>query len=295
MPALSLPLGWTFLASPNAGFLNVIIRDVLSWVGIHLGTGPLNINSWPGLIFLYTIFLTGFAYLIMSSAIRNVDTNILEAARLAGAGPLRVFKDILVPSIKSSFLAAFLLCLLPALAMYTVPVVIGPAANINVLSVTIVSMVSGLYPPQFGKAFLTGLLLLIPILLAWFVARRAGRGKGQALLSTTRGSQSLMELGRRGRRLGRLVLFLYMVIAVVLPIIGLLWVAGEAFWSGQLSGAWNPWPNVRSLLHNDQAMSGIKNSLLLGILGSIVIMAVAQLLSFGQKLFPVSGGCWTGW
>lgn len=293
MPALSLPLGWSFIAAPQAGMLNILLRGALRPLGVNLTQGPLNIYSWYGMIFLYSIFLTGFAYLIMSSAIRNVDTNILEAARLAGARPLKIFREILVPSIKGSFLSAFLLCLLPALAMYTVPFVIGPYANINILSVTIVGMVNGLYPPHYGQAFIAGLMLLVPILLAWLVARRSGR-RGQAVLSTSRGSLSLMRLGRRGRRIGRTVLVLYIIIAVALPVAGLLWVSGVSFWSANLSGPWDPINNLKVLWHNSEAVQGIVNSVFLGVVGGIVIMAVAQVLAFGQRLFPRFGGVLDG-
>ena len=293
MPALSLPLGWTFIAAPQAGLLNILARKALAGVGVHLSQGPVNIYSWYGMIFLYTIFLTGFAYLIMSSAIRNVDTNILEAARLAGARPLKIFRQILIPSIKGSFLSAFLLCLLPALAMYTVPFVIGPYANINILSVTIVGMVNGLFPPHYGQAFITGLMLLVPILLAWLIARRSGR-RGQAVLSTSRGSMSLMRLGSRGRRIGRTVLVLYIIIAVVLPVIGLLWVSGVPFWGTSLAGPWDPITNLRLLWHNAEAVHGIVNSVLLGVIGALVIMTVAQLLAYGQRVFPRIGGLLDG-
>jgi iron(III) transport system permease protein len=293
MPALSLPLGWTFVAAPQAGIMNILLRDVLRDVGIHLTQGPVNIYSWYGMIFLYTIFLTGFAYLIMSSAIRNVDTNILEAARLAGAGPLKIFRQILIPSIKSSFLSAFLLCLMPALAMYTIPFVIGPYANINILSVSIVGMVNGLYPPHYGQAFISGLMLLVPILLAWLVARRSGR-RGQAVLSASRGSLALMRLGRRGRRIGRTVLVLYVIIAVVLPVLGLLWVSGISFWGTSLSSHWDPITNLQLLWHNSEAVHGVVNSVLLGVVGGGVIMVVAQLLAYGQRLFPRFGGLLDG-
>jgi iron(III) transport system permease protein len=293
MPALSLPLGWTFIAAPQSGLLNILLRDALSGAGVHLRQGPLNVYSWYGMIFLYTIFLTGFAYLIMSSAIRNVDTNLLEAARLAGARPLKIFRQILVPSIRSSFLSAFLLCLLPALAMYTVPFVIGPYANINILSVTIVGMVNGLYPPHYGQAFIAGLMLLVPILLAWLIARRSGR-RGQAVISTTRGSMSLMRLGTGGRRAGRAVLIAYVIIAVALPVAGLAWVSGVSFWSASLTGPWDPVTNLQALWRNSEAVHGIINSVLLGVVGGIVIMAVAQLLAYGQLLFPRFGGLLDG-
>src|SRR5690606_37266431 len=83
MPALSLPLGWVFMAAPTAGYMNALLRSFLENFGIHLTEGPLNIYSMWGLIFVYTIFLTGFAYLVMAPAIRNVDTNIIVAARIA--------------------------------------------------------------------------------------------------------------------------------------------------------------------------------------------------------------------
>ncbi len=60
MPALALPLGWLFLASPEAGILNIAIRGALRDVGIHVSTGPLDVYSWSAMIFLYSVFLCGF-------------------------------------------------------------------------------------------------------------------------------------------------------------------------------------------------------------------------------------------
>lgn len=290
MPALSLPLGWVFMAAPTAGYMNALLRSFLENFGIHLTEGPLNIYSMWGLIFVYTIFLTGFAYLVMAPAIRNVDTNIIEAARIAGASPLKVFYQILVPSIKSSYLTALLICLIPGLAMFTVPTVIGRAASIEVLSTVIVTMVRSVYPPQFGLAFASGLMLLIPILALWAITRSFARGTSQAFISTTRGSRSLMILPRGFQLVGRTVLYLYMIIAVVLPVIGLFRVSGVSFWSGDLDVVWNPIPNFIRIFETERSMQGILNSVVLGIVGAVLIMFIAQVLTYGQQVLPRLGG-----
>ena len=85
MPAIALPLGWLFLASPRAGALNLLLRAGLDRIGIHLTDGPLDVYSWPGLIFLYTVFLCGFAYLVIASSMRTLDRGLEEAAKIAGA------------------------------------------------------------------------------------------------------------------------------------------------------------------------------------------------------------------
>jgi iron(III) transport system permease protein len=133
----------------------------------------------------------------------------------------------------------------------------------------------------------------VPILLAWLIARRSGR-RGQAVISTTRGSLALMRLGRGGRRIGRTVLVVYVIIAVVLPVLGLLWVSGVPFWGTSLSGKWDPITNLQLLWHNSEAVQGIINSVVLGVVGALVIMTVAQLLAYGQRLFPRFGGLLDG-
>ena len=78
-----MALGWMFLAEQTAGFLNGFARGALGLVGIRLLTGPLRIASWPGLLFLYTIALVPFAYVVVSPAFRNMDASLEEASRMA--------------------------------------------------------------------------------------------------------------------------------------------------------------------------------------------------------------------
>jgi len=68
LPPIAGAIGWVLLLSPGSGFLNVVIRNIS---GSDAKTGPLNIYSWYGLILIYVIYMIPFAFLMVSSGLRN--------------------------------------------------------------------------------------------------------------------------------------------------------------------------------------------------------------------------------
>ena len=289
MPAIALPLGWLFLATPTAGGLNILIRDILSLVGIELERGPLDIYSWPGLIFLYTVFLCGFAYLVLSSSMRTLDRGLEEAARLAGAGPVKVLFRIVLPALRPALFSGFLMCVIVAVVMVSVPITIGAGANISILSVELVNLVTTQSPPLYGRAFLLGLLLLVPILLAWWLQRRtAARGRF-AVIGGRAAASAQMALGRRGKIIGRAIFGGYIFVAVVLPLFGLVYVAGQGFWSNSWPKRWNPLTNMEAAINDPVTRKAIMTSILLGLAVGAVLVLISHLLAYGQRLFPKLG------
>lgn len=289
MPALALPLGWLFLASPQAGLLNMAIRGALSRIGIHLNTGPLDVYSWPAMVFLYTIFLCGFAYLVIASAMRSIDRGLEEAAKLAGARPPTILVRIVLPALRPAMFSAFLMCLIVAVVMVSVPITIGPGANITILSVYLVQLITTQSPPEYGQAFLLGLLLLIPVVSAWYLQRRtAARGRFAVIGGRVAAGQRL-KLGS-WRIVGRVIFLGYVLVAVVLPIFGLAYVAGLDFWTSVWPpGSWHPISSIRAAVDNAVIREAIKTSVILGIATGAVLITVAHILAYGQRLFPRLG------
>lgn len=86
------------------GVLNAI------WVG--LGNDPvqwLAVQPWNN-VFLMVILIwlqTGFAMVVLSSAIKSVPEELLEAARIDGANEWNVFRRIVVPSIASTIVVVW--------------------------------------------------------------------------------------------------------------------------------------------------------------------------------------------
>jgi alpha-glucoside transport system permease protein len=102
---------WTFIYSfRSEGFGNQI--GLLNAIWSALGNDPvrwLAVPFWNNL-FLMVILVwlqTGFAMVILSSAIKAVPDDLLEAARIDGATEWQVFRKIVVPSIASTIVVVW--------------------------------------------------------------------------------------------------------------------------------------------------------------------------------------------
>src|SRR5215813_9434653 len=80
----SLAIGFVYLFSPNAGLINVLVRDVagLPWL-------TFNIFSMTGLVLVTVMHTFPFVFLLASSALQSVDASYEEAAQILGASKLR--------------------------------------------------------------------------------------------------------------------------------------------------------------------------------------------------------------
>jgi alpha-glucoside transport system permease protein len=89
---------WLLVYSPNLnqGVLNATIHGIdhgfnpISWVG-----RPSTVNY--ALIFAYVWASTGFVMVVLSAAIKGIPTEILEAARVDGAGEWAIFRRVMIP------------------------------------------------------------------------------------------------------------------------------------------------------------------------------------------------------
>jgi alpha-glucoside transport system permease protein len=89
---------WLLVYSPNLnqGVLNATIHAIdhgfnpISWVG-----RPSTVNY--ALIFAYVWASTGFVMVVLSAAIKGIPTEVLEAARVDGAGEWAIFRRVMIP------------------------------------------------------------------------------------------------------------------------------------------------------------------------------------------------------
>jgi alpha-glucoside transport system permease protein len=102
---------WTFMYSYRAeGFGEQI--GLLNAILVALGNDPifwLQQRPWNNL-FLMVILIwtqTGFAMVILSSALKSVPEDFLEAARIDGANEWQVFRRIVVPTIASTIVVVW--------------------------------------------------------------------------------------------------------------------------------------------------------------------------------------------
>lgn len=104
-----------------------MFRGRASVINRILGTDFLWINDKSGAmatLVILGIFLDfGIDYILLMSAFRSIDKNIIEAARMDGAGGWRLFFQIELPQIRATVLATVFLALKDAL-LISAPIII---------------------------------------------------------------------------------------------------------------------------------------------------------------------------
>jgi iron(III) transport system permease protein len=157
-PLVGRVLAWAVLLSPRTGYINAIIR-ALPFVG---GTsGPLNIFSYYGVIFVSALGFSGVLAILLLPAFHGMDASLEESARMSGASSRATLLRIIVPLMKPAIVAAFILALVRVLSGFEVEVFLGTPAGIFVFTNKIYQAMEGIFPPDYPTAFTMVLLLLL--------------------------------------------------------------------------------------------------------------------------------------
>ncbi|MEE8600413.1 carbohydrate ABC transporter permease [Euzebya tangerina] len=98
---------------------------ILNAIRVGLGSSPvdwLGVVPWNNLLLMVIMIWlqTGFAMVILSSAIKGVPEDMLEAARLDGATEIQIFWRIIVPSIMSSIVVVFTTMIIAVLKVFDI-------------------------------------------------------------------------------------------------------------------------------------------------------------------------------
>lgn len=146
------------IGTPQTGLLNAL------WTALP-GTDPIPWLQTPLLNTLCLIFVAvwsslGVAALILSAAVKNVPTELLEASRLDGAKELRIFFSITLPSIMPAMLVVITTEVIFALKVFDIVYVM---TNGNFSTDTIANrMYAELFAADdLGHASAIALLLLV--------------------------------------------------------------------------------------------------------------------------------------
>lgn len=98
--ATAIGIMWKMILNSNIGFIPYIIRS--------FGFGKVNFLNTPNTTIFVVAFISiwrsfGISTIIYVTAIQQIDSFIYEAAEVDGAGPVRKFFNITIPSIRPTF------------------------------------------------------------------------------------------------------------------------------------------------------------------------------------------------
>jgi len=279
VPPIAGAAGWVLLLSDRGGLFNAFLRWLLSFVGIDLVEGPLNIYSWPGLIFVYVMYSVPYVYMLVSAGLRNVASDLEEQSRLSGSGLFRTMRKVTIPAVIPSLGASLLMLVWFGFALFSVPAVIGGGAGIEVLSVRMVSLLTFTYPPETATAVGLGLIIVLAVGSAWALQIRILRSGRHAVVGGKGHKISRIELGR-WKWAARSLIFGYIFVAAVMPMIGLLLVAFNGFWTPNIQWTNLNFGSFREVLFEDGiTIKAMRNSISLGIIGATIGITAAAILA----------------
>jgi iron(III) transport system permease protein len=292
MPGMLASMAWILLLAPNIGIINVFLRDLLSVVGIQMETGPFNIYSLAGMIFVEGVRGASILFLMLVGAFRLMDPSLEEAAEVAGSSRLNSLRRVTIPILAPALMAAGVYGLIGNLDDFETPLLIGLPAGIFLLP-TIIYFSAYISPvPNWGiaSAYTTIFLVIMVVLVIWyyrFVLKRAKRfatvsGKGYRPTRTSLGRWRWPAAGLFG---------LFFLTSVGLPILVLIWASLLPFYELPSMEALQSigLQNYADLFGQDQIVRAATNTLLLGVATATLTMLLAFFLSWAIVRLRVRG------
>ncbi|MCJ1675558.1 MULTISPECIES: sugar ABC transporter permease [unclassified Rathayibacter] len=122
---------------------------------------------------------TGISFILYYSAMSQIDTEIIEAARIDGAGNIRVIWSIIVPGIKGTVVALAMLTAIASLKLFDIPYLVtlgGPNYATEFLGTYIYRQAVPLGDVGYAAA-LSVLLLILALAMAIILSARGGDKK----------------------------------------------------------------------------------------------------------------------
>jgi iron(III) transport system permease protein len=275
LPFLPLVMSWAVLASPRAGLLNVGLRNL---VGLHQTTGPLDIYSYLGLIFLSALGLPTYLFLLVAPAFRSVDASLEESARMSGSSPVGTLFRVTIPLLAPAILGACVLAFVQALQSFEPELILGTPAGIFVFSTQIYRYIEGYSTPRYGPATALSAAFLVVTFVLVLAQTRVLAGRRFTTVSGRGFAARTLDLGQWRWLVFALVL-LYVTFSTLLPLATL---ALASFM--KIYGLFNADPftttQYAKLFANPKLLPALRNTLLLAAGSATLGIALTMFTSY---------------
>ena len=215
IPPLGLIVGWLSIYGQSGYLTQLAARD------LHLPAW--NLSSIPGMSALGAVITLPIAYLTAASALSGTDSSLEDAARSAGAGPMRVIARVTLPMLRPAVLNCTVLIFALSLEILGIPLFLGAPSNIDFYaSYLYKSWNNSLTPdPPFVSAGAMLLLVVVSLLLV-VRARLSGTEQRFSITAPRRaGAHRPLDLGR-WRWPASVGLGAFIGVTSVVPLLGLI-------------------------------------------------------------------------
>jgi iron(III) transport system permease protein len=267
-------IGWITLGQPNAGMLNVVLRE--------FGLPQINIISYGGTVFIMALFFAPYAYTLLRHAIDRLNQELEEAAAICGAGQVRTIFGVVLPLLWPSLLSAVIIIFILSAEMFSIPGLILVPRGAEFLAYTVYARTMT-WPINQAEASAVGLILLLITVFGMLLYAKSVVVQERFI---TIGPKSPRLGGSAGSGKTRLAAFTILVIFVlcssVLPVLAIIVRALVPFFSGSFNLAQFSLRNIESALSDRLALTSLWNSLIVTAAAVPLLLCVAFLVALGR-------------
>jgi iron(III) transport system permease protein len=282
-PPYLTALAYIILLGPEAGYFNQLIR-----LAIDVPTGPFNIFTLGGVIFVVGLHGFAFTYFMTDTALRSVDASLEDAARMLGARRLRIVTAINLPLVAPAITGGALLAAVDSMALFGPQAFLGTPGQVSFLPTRIYGVI-GAYPPRWGEASALSLLLVVVTCIGLVIQRGYLERRSYVTLSGRGVRSERYALGPWRWALLALCLFIVMLAAFA-PVGVLVLAAFSKSWVAPLAAENLTLENFRVALFGDQvAVRGIGNSFRLAAGAAVVATVIGAAISYIDQRTKLPG------
>jgi iron(III) transport system permease protein len=291
MPGILRSMAWILLLSPRSGIINISLRDFMGVFGVKADTGPFNIFTLPGMIFVEGMSGSTTLFLLMVGAFRLMDPSMEEAARISGAKTLTTLRRVTLGLMMPAVLAAAMYAFLGNLDDFETPLLIGLQAGIYLLPTLI--YFTAYVSPSYGLATAySSIFIIFTVIMVWIYYRVIIRRSERFASITGKGYRPRrLALGRwRWMALGLFIVFF--TLNIILPFLTLLWASLLPSYMVPSRAAlqYLTLDNFAALVNEPSIISSTINTIILGLITATATMGLAYLVSWLVVRLKVKGG-----
>jgi iron(III) transport system permease protein len=275
IPGILHTIAWVFILDPNIGIANKWFIQPLD------GGHAFNVFSLPGMIVIEGLHLAPLVFLLMVAALRSMDPSLEESAIMSGASLPTVFRKITLPLVKPALYAGALIMIVRGLESFEVPAVVGLRNHIWVYTSRIWQTLNDAVP-NYGKAGAYAMTLLaLTAIGVWFQSRLQKRDRSFQTVTGKGFRPHPVRLGA-WRIPATAFIMLYFLVAVVLPVLVLVYASTQQFYSppSHYTLSHMTLHNYVEEWHEPVLRHAVLNSLYLGVGAATAVMLLTAIASW---------------
>jgi iron(III) transport system permease protein len=281
LPSLGVVLGWIVVWGPGGYLTNLFSQR------LHIGS--LAIDTIPGMSLIEAARLLPVAFMTCEASLARADSSLEDAARSAGASPLRVLRKVTIPMLRPALLNAGTLIFTLAIASLGIPLLLGTPRNIKFVSSYLYLTWTNAANPDPGSVS-AGAMLLLLVATGLLLLRNRMLGAEARYVSVAgrAGRTALLRLRRWRWPLAGAV-SLYLLFSTLIPVLGLALMSVVVVLTPLVAPwkllTWDHW----QMLGQGEFLRSIEHSALLALVGAILTTAVVALATLvaHRSRFPL--------